>query len=190
MGPTEALPLNTQPTTSGLSKTNQPFGDDEEDRALLAKMLRKAEDFLNHHHWCCTIKESYFGIGVGGVFAVFLFNIEPRTEEVDEWLWVVCGDYPFAYLTTKNTPTAVEALILYIGLMEDWVDAVLAGEDLSLVFPVAAPPRTSRRRYAPKFDYKLNFLREYLLEEFGDSICAEELNLLRDRMKSAKAKLK
>jgi hypothetical protein len=38
------------------------------------------------------------------------------------------------------TPTAVEALDVYVGLMSDWADAATAGTSLDEVFPVDAEP--------------------------------------------------
>jgi hypothetical protein len=53
------------------------FGDDEEDTKLLQAMTLYARSYLQSFTWCKSIRDSYFGDGVGAVVAVFLFRIEP-----------------------------------------------------------------------------------------------------------------
>jgi len=60
-------------------------GDDDEDTAFLQQMLPDAENYLLSHDWIKGISERYFGLGVGGVVAVFLFKIVPTRKEIDEW---------------------------------------------------------------------------------------------------------
>ncbi len=114
-------------------------GDDDEDTRLLKDALREAEDYLASFKWCRGVKERYFGIGVGGVVTVFLFRIDPA-DDVDEWLWVVCGDLPTAYLVTDEAPDPIAALEGYCSLMEEWIQAVRSKGDFSGVFPVQVAP--------------------------------------------------
>jgi hypothetical protein len=74
-------------------------GDDEADSGLLAGMARQAAEYLMSFDWCVSIMDTYFGDGIGGVVAVFLFRILPARPHIDEWIWVVVGDLPSAYLS-------------------------------------------------------------------------------------------
>jgi hypothetical protein len=86
-----------------LNKLTPPeriVGDDAEETGLLQQMLQKATDYLKSFRWCPPIEQIYLGCGVGGVVAVFLFHFRERIQGTDEWLWVVVGDLPSAYLPT------------------------------------------------------------------------------------------
>ena len=113
-------------------------GDD--DTCLLNLQHQEARQYLRSHKWCFGIGEEYFGIGIGGIVAVFLMQLEPRATGVDEWLWIVAGDIPSAYLVLDELPNPTAALEAYIGLMRDW--EVLAAQDKTSpdVFPVSAAP--------------------------------------------------
>ncbi|TFG59668.1 MAG: hypothetical protein E4H32_09790 [Nitrospirales bacterium] len=51
---------------------SQLTGEDEEEIFLLKSTLGEAEEYiLAQQKWCQSIKNSYFGFGVGGIVAVF-----------------------------------------------------------------------------------------------------------------------
>jgi hypothetical protein len=58
---------------SGLVPSQKIVGDDEMDTALLRKMAADAEVFIRSFPWCTSVLESYFGGGIGGIFAIFSF---------------------------------------------------------------------------------------------------------------------
>ena len=134
-------------------------GDDAEDTKLLRSMGEAAKKYLGAMPWCRRIREAYFGDGVGGVVAVFLFRIEP-TSNADEWVWVVTGDLPDAYFVIDRSPTAYDALETYCELMSDWVDAVRSGASLQDVFPVDAP---ATQEAADALESRVEFLRTEIL---------------------------
>jgi hypothetical protein len=103
-------------------------------------MLGEAKEYLAAFDWCESIEESYFGLGVGGIVAVFLFKIRPRHEGVDELLWVVVGDLPKAYLVTDDSPSPRLALETYVELMSEWVDAATKGQPVDELIPVNVAP--------------------------------------------------
>ena len=65
----------------------------------------------------------YFGDGYGGIVAVFLFRIEAERAEIDEWLWVVFGDVPPAYLVTDIAKSPSQALEAYVAEVSKWTDS-------------------------------------------------------------------
>jgi hypothetical protein len=93
-------------------------GEDSEDSHLLQRMAVEAENYLSSFAWCQSIESRYFGAGIGGIVGIFFFGIQSRRPDVDEWLWVVVGDLPPAYIVTDDCDTPSEALDAYIGLME------------------------------------------------------------------------
>ena len=58
--------------------TDEMRGDSESDTTLLKQMLAAGKTYLRSFRWCDSTVESYFGLGVGGVVAVFLFRIGQR----------------------------------------------------------------------------------------------------------------
>ncbi|HZG42288.1 MAG TPA: hypothetical protein VEY93_04955 [Longimicrobium sp.] len=120
--------------------TNLMLGEDEDETALLHQMLVEAQHYLEGFTWCRGFSETYYGVGVPGVIAVFLFHIKVSDDVVDKWLWIVVGDVPGAYIVPDNAPDPVSALKIYCDLMSDWVDAVRRAAPLTDVFPVNAAP--------------------------------------------------
>jgi hypothetical protein len=118
----------------------QMKGENTEETHLLHRMLGEAKEYLAAFDWCESIEESYFGLGVGGIVAVFLFKIRPRHEGVDELLWVVVGDLPKAYLVTDDSPSPRLALETYVELMSEWVDAATKGQPVDELIPVNVAP--------------------------------------------------
>ncbi len=115
-------------------------GEDAEDTELLQRMLGEATEYLEAFDWCRSIEESYFGLGVSGVVAVFLFRIRPKREGIDDLLWVVVGDLPSAYLVTDNSPSPSLALECYVELMSEWVEAATKGQAIDDLIPVNVAP--------------------------------------------------
>jgi hypothetical protein len=127
------------PDLSAVTPVAAMEGDDAEDTALLGAAYREAIKYLESFSWVRAIKESYYGTGVGGIVAAFLFRIEPDPP-ADQWLWVVVGDLPPCYMVTDRAPTGVDALRVYCELMEEWVRLAQSGTDPKNAFPVAAKP--------------------------------------------------
>jgi len=81
----------------------------------------------------------HFGAGLGGVVAVFLARIDPVPTGVDEWLWVIVGDIPAAYLVLDDSSTPIEALKTYVELMREWVNLAHESTTSDEVIPVNVP---------------------------------------------------
>ena len=128
-----------------LTDVSSMRGEDEEETRLLKAHLNEARAYLGSYAWGRTLLEIYFGGGVGGIVAVFLVRLPPD-QPTDEWLWVVVGDLPSAYLVTDHASTPSQALSVYCELMEDWANAVLGAGDLGEVYPVAAEPTDRNAR--------------------------------------------
>ncbi len=87
---------------SGLIPSSLIEGGDEQDTTLLLKMSEEAFQYISSFSWCDDIHHSYFGGGVGGIFAVFFFHIRATRPHVDPWIWIIVGDIPPAYLPLSD----------------------------------------------------------------------------------------
>ena len=102
-------------------------------------MASGAKNYLRSFPWCKGIRAAYFGDGYGGVVGVFLFHIEPSRQGVDEWLWVVFGDVPPAFLVIDLSRTPSQALQCYIGEISRWVELAKQGRSSSdVIFSIFA----------------------------------------------------
>jgi hypothetical protein len=145
---------------SALTFIREMRGENPEDTLMLKSMADEAQRYLLSFSWCKQIKTVWFGWGIGGICAVFLFEILPAATNVDSWLWVVLGDLPSAYLVVDECPGPIEALNTYIELMQEWVDAVHEGKPTDGCIPVNAPPTAEN---ADLLERRLTFLKEKLL---------------------------
>ncbi|WP_456008808.1 hypothetical protein [Mesorhizobium sp. f-mel] len=92
-------------------------GEDELDSARI-----EARQYLEFYDWVSAIKGEYLGYGAEGIIYIFLFEISPGRPDVPQWIWVIVGDVPPAYMPGDDVKTSYEALDGYIGAMEDWVE--------------------------------------------------------------------
>lgn len=148
---------------SGLSSVENLRGDSDEDTDLLRSMADDARLFLKQFDWCKKISEFYFGIGIGGIVAIFLARIAPAKKGIDEWLWVVVGDLPPAYLVTDAAPTPLAALRVYTEEMHKWVTAIRFGEPVDNIIPVNVPPTPQN---ADALCSRLQYIERKLISEF------------------------
>ncbi|TXE11814.1 hypothetical protein FUA26_07045 [Seonamhaeicola algicola] len=92
---------------------------------------------------------------------VFLFEIEPINNDVDDFVWVVAGYLPFVYLD-KSVTSAQEAVAIYCQLMYDWVDNVINQNSLEACFPVPIEPTFEN---AQLLKLRIDILKEVFFDE-------------------------
>ena len=107
----------------------QMAGDDDEDTALLRGMLEEAKNYVLSFSWCESIISSFFAGGVGKIFAIFLFKIAPLRSDVDQWMWIVVGDIPPAYLPLQDCKSSREVFETYLAGMKRWVELARQGRE-------------------------------------------------------------
>ena len=135
--PDSAMP-NAFPVT-GVVPISQMVGDEEEETRLLRELSEEARTYLSSFPWCKAITDLYFGDGIGGIIGIFFAHIEPTQPDIDEWLWVIVGDLPPAYLVTDLCCTPKQAAEGYIEEMRKWVAAAKAGRTSEEIIPVNVP---------------------------------------------------
>jgi hypothetical protein len=116
-------------------------GEDDQDTNLLRGMGEEAVLYVQSFDWCVELHEQYFGDGIGGVVALFLFRITIRDLETPEWVWIIVGDLPPAYLGFHGFPSPRAALLLYIEGVEEWLAASPEERVSGDLIPIEVPPK-------------------------------------------------
>jgi hypothetical protein len=132
---------------SGVVPLSDVAGDTPEETTFLLDLAEAAQKYLNSFRWCRSIREVYFGDGIGKIIGLFLCRIVPSEKGTDEWLWVVVGDIPPAYLVTDKCKNPAEALDAYIEEMSKWIELAREGKSSNEVIPVnvASTPEEAER---------------------------------------------
>jgi hypothetical protein len=150
------------PDVSLLKRIGEVEGDDPDDTVLLGKLWAEAHRYIASFRWCPRISDAYLAFGVGGVIGVFLVRFAEKIGGTDDWLWVVSGDLPSAYFVLDDATDAETALTVYCELMENWVEAVMAGRPLEGIFPVSAASTVENARLLRA---RVDYLRSELIPE-------------------------
>lgn len=143
-----------------------------DERDDIEEFHQSARAFLESFAWSGSVAEAFVGMVFPGIVGVFLFRQEGARADVDEWLWVVVGDLPPAYLVLDCSPNAATALKSYIFEMRKWVEAVRTGQSLEAVIPVNVPPS---QEYAESLASRLEFLEEHVLSLYECDLEQQEL---------------
>lgn len=119
-------PSSPRVDTTSLIPDSSLRGETERETQQLREYAQRARALLESFAWCTGIRQLLYGVGVGGVIAVFFADvlIKGRTRE---WLWVVAGDLPAAYLPEAEALTPCAALAAYCAGAAAWAAAVLTG---------------------------------------------------------------
>ena len=163
MTPEDAVRRNARIDVKRFREPSQFKGDSKRDTKLCRELFNAATGYITSFKWCASVLETYVGYCVGGIVALVLFHIEPAQPNVDEWIWVIVGDLPYAYIAPAS-PDPRDALEDYIDQMSRWVEAVHSGRPVDDLIPVNVPPT---RDWAEALASRLAFLRERLVPEIG-----------------------
>lgn len=128
----------------------------------LTDLEEAAVNFIRSFAWSGELLAMYEGFQEPDMLGIFLMHLRPAQPEVDEWLWVVVGDLPPAYLVADDNPTVAQAVLGYAHEMQRWIDAVRAGEPVDDLIPVNVPPTAE---FADMLFSRLALLRGTVLDE-------------------------
>ena len=161
------MAINVTPDMSKVVEWSRYLEMEDEDIEEARLLYEEAKDFLIFYDWCGEIRETYVGMFYPGILAIYLFRITPLKEGVDDWVWVVVGDIPAAYLTVDECPNPATALDGYIGALEEWVDAAKNGKSVANIIPVNVP---ATKENADMLEKRLVFLDDRILYEYRDDL--------------------
>src|SRR5437868_3215588 len=104
-------------------------------------LYNEAKAYLEKYIWCKNVVNGWFEVelSIYDKIGVFLFEIEPANEFVDDFVWVITGDLPTVYLD-KSIKTGNEALDVYCKLMSEWSTNVIERKSINECYPVEAEP--------------------------------------------------
>jgi hypothetical protein len=159
--------LNAWVNLAKVVPSSEIIGEDENETKELMEMFENASKYIQSFSWCARVESGYMGMGYPGIMGVFLFKIKPAKENVDNWIWVINGDLPSAYISAYGFPNPATALDGYIGAMIEWVEAVKSGDDVSDLIPVNVPPT---KEWAEQLESRLKFLRDEILSCYEDDL--------------------
>ncbi|MGA3027102.1 MAG: hypothetical protein ABSF98_20275 [Bryobacteraceae bacterium] len=160
------IDINNRIPVKGVVPLSQMIGGDDVDTNLLRMMASGAENYVRCFPWCKAIREAYFGDGYGGIVAVFLFRIEPARADIDEWLWVLFGDVPPAYLVTDVCKTPSQALETYVEEMSRWIQLAKQGRSSAGIIPVYVPATPEN---AADLENRMKVLCDAIVPAFRDA---------------------
>jgi hypothetical protein len=112
------------------------------DRTLLSDLRSKLDRYLLEFRWVDEVQAVWWGTGVPPLVGVCLVRIVTASD-VDDFLWVIVGDLPSAYLVLDDLPTPQDAALCYLDHMKHWVDGVRNGADLGECMPVDVDATTA-----------------------------------------------
>ncbi|MCV3209260.1 hypothetical protein OHD62_23705 [Mesorhizobium sp. YC-39] len=151
---------NAKPDLSSVTRlppANISTGEDDLDSARI-----EARQYLEFYNWVSAIKGEYLGYGAEGIIYIFLFEIEPGRPDVSQWIWVIVGDVPPAYIAADDARTPFEAVDGYIGALEEWVEAARQGKSVAKLIPVNVDANPANAEILAS---RLKFLDEKILPE-------------------------
>lgn len=140
---------------------------DEEEHRELDELYAEARRYISSFPWHGEVRRVLFGLGIGRIVGVFLFELVPISPKIDSALWVIVGDLPPAYLVTDKAPTPDLALEVYIREVRRWIEAVKIGTGLADTIPVNVPATLDN---AADLESRLNFLETKIIPWYRQSL--------------------
>ena len=121
------------------------------------KLAENGSEYLMSHNWCDSIEDGWLAVSWGYILCVFLFKIKSSVPEVDDYIWIVNGDIPTAYIDIESAKNPQEVLESYIFLMNDWIEEVELGNSTEDCYPIEVPPT---KEFATNLKSRINFIEK------------------------------
>jgi hypothetical protein len=123
-------------------------------------LVAKANCFLDGFDWAKGRKNLWVANCIPGIIGIFLVELNPQGQDIDQYTWVVVGDLPPAYLSSIYAKSPWDALDGYLGEMKAWADAVENGRPTDSLIPVDGAPTLANARALKS---RLEFLSREIL---------------------------
>jgi len=101
-----------------------------------ALLLEEAHEYLNAHTWCQNIINGWLFSNLGKVLCIFLYQIENNQSPEDNFIWIIVGDFPPAYLDSEGVKNTREVVEAYIYLVKDWIGHAENGQSMEQCYPL------------------------------------------------------
>ena len=147
--------------SKNLEAVDSPPSRTQKDRETI-NLKDEALNYLCSHEWCEEIEKGWLAESWGYILGVFLFKIKSNIPEVDDYVWVIVGDIPPAYIDIESASNSKEVIMCYIDIMSDWVNHVKEGKPVDECYPVEVP---ETKEYALMLESRLSLISEELKNE-------------------------
>jgi len=102
------------------------------------------------------------------MLCIFYFEIDPITESnADNFVWIIVGDIPPAYIDIESAHNELEALELYVYLMEEWIENVKREKSVEDCFPINVEPS---KKYANMLYNRIKILKSDFIVELSSEM--------------------
>lgn len=130
-------------------------------------LSREAQRYLISFTWCDKILNGWLVKDWGYMLCVFYFEIKPTNGSgADNYVWIVVGDIPPAYIDIESANNELEALEIYIDLMEEWIDHVKQGKSVKNCFPINVEPTI---KYADMLLNRIKIIKSDFITELRNT---------------------
>ena len=124
----------------------------------------EARNYLNSFKWCGKILNGWLVKDWGYMLCLFYFEIDPIPESgADNFIWIIVGDVPPAYIDIVSAKNELEALEVYVDLMEEWIDNAKRGKSVKDCFPINVEPS---KKYANMLFNRIKIIKNDFIPEF------------------------
>jgi len=128
----------------------------------------EAKKYLNSLKWCNKILNGWLVKDWGYMLCIFYFEIDPITEsDADNFVWIIVGDTPPAYIDIESAHNELEALELYVYLMEEWIENAKRGKSVEDCFPINVEPS---KKYANMLYNRIKILKSDFIAELSSEM--------------------
>lgn len=147
-----------------ITATVRPLDLNQEEEGT-DSLVQAMNTFLSQFHWAKVKGLPRVGESLPGIVGVFLVELQPSEKDIDQYIWVVVGDVPPAYISSQYAQSPKEALLCYIAEMRAWVEAVRQGKGTDELIPVNGEPTEEN---AAALSSRLTFLENSVLAEMNE----------------------
>lgn len=127
--------------------------------SVLQRYRQRARRFLQSFAWCSELRGERFAAGAAGIAGLFAMEVLVKGA-AREWLWVIAGELPSAYVPISEAPSTRAAMTSYCAMIERWIADRERG-------PVGLEPTAASREHLQK---QLSVLRGYVIP----ALCSPE----------------
>lgn len=121
----------------------------------------EAQNYLSSFNWCNSILDGWLVKEWGYILCVFYFKIRPSPDSgADEFVWIIVGDIPPAYIDIKSAHDEFDALEVYVSLMEEWINNVKKGKSVDNCFPISVSPS---KKHAIMLSNRIDIIKNDLI---------------------------
>ena len=137
------------------SKTEIEFVDE------VSKLAEEAQNYLKSHKWCDKIIQGWLAEEWGYILSIFYFELKPtQSSNADNYVWIIVGDLPPAYIDIQSASNSFEALNAYVLIMEEWINNIKQGKSVDDCFPINVEPSI---KYADMLSSRINIIKSDFL---------------------------